>query len=513
MAVYLPRLPLDRLRRAGQPGADGLFAVTREERSAVRLAVLSDEALALGLTPGMTFADARALAADLLTVPEDQGRDAQLLASMQRYCGRYTPAAARDGADGLVLDVTGCAHLFGGEAVMIVQVAEDLAELGVSARLALADTRGAARAVARWGISAEAPSRSDADAHPSGRATAQTRIVPVGGVREAVGSLPVDAVAVPKDAVTMRRLGLTVIADLYRIPSAQLAKRFGLAFVEQLDAVLGRTPDPVTPEKALSSFSARLSLPDPIGLEADVAEGVRRLTAQVCKRLEEASHGARALRLEVSRADHTSEALTIGLAWPSRDPDLIGGQFRPRLAKLDARTGIDVLRLIATVTEPYTGKQHGFAAEAQTKGDMASLVASLGNRIGFDRVQSFVRGDSHLPERSFAMVAPHEAEAATSANAFAFDRPRPLQAVPLERAEVTEPGRPPRAFRWRGRSFRAQRAEGPERIAPEWWRDDPNWASGTRDYWRVQTEEGERLWLATLAASKTPDWYVAGVFA
>ena len=287
LAIWLPRLPLDRLVRAGQPGADALFAVTREQRSAVRLAVLSDDAIGAGLAPGMTLADARAVTADLLTVPEDEGRDAQLLASLQRYCERYTPTSMRDGKDGLVLDLTGCGRVFGGEEQLLHRVGADFRRLGLTPRLALADTRGAAPALARWGTSSDEPSV----------------LVRVGGVRDALAPLPAEAVATGKDAATLRRLGLKTVGDLYGIQSAQLAKRFGLAFVEGLDRTLGRTPDPVTPEKALPSFSARLSLPDPIGLEEDVAEGVRRLIAQVCLRLEEASYGARELRLEVSRAD------------------------------------------------------------------------------------------------------------------------------------------------------------------------------------------------------------------
>lgn len=503
LAIWLPRLPLDRLVRAGQPGAEGLFAVTREERSAVRLAVLSREALAAGLTPGMTLADARAVASDLLTVPEDPGRDAQLLASIQRFCERYTPASARDGADGLLLDLTGTERLFGGEAQVVHRIRANLSRLGLTPRLALADTRGAARALARWGTSADEP----------------VRIAAVGGVREALADLPAEAVAEPRDAATLRRLGLRCVGDLYPVATAQLARRFGLGFTERLDRTLGRVPDPVTPERTLPSFSARLSLPDPIGLEADVAEGVRRLTEQVCRRLAEASYGARQLRLEIARADRTSETLTVGLAWPSRDAKLILGQLRPRLGKLDARTGIDALRLAATVVEPHTEAQHGLAREAAVSGDLSSLVASLGNRIGFDRVRAFGPSDSHLPERGFALVAPHELPDTEQAEGGRTDPsqrdapPRPLQAVPLERAEVTEPGRPPGGFVWRGRSFSALYAEGPERILPEWWREDEDWSGGPRDYWRVQTKEGERLWLATMPAARRADWYVAGVFA
>ena len=497
MAVWLPRLPLDRLARAGQPGVDGLFAVTREARSAVRLAVLSEEAHAAGLTTVMTLADARAVASELVTVPDDPGRDAQLLASLQRYCERYTPASARDGVDGLVLDVTGCTHLFGGEDAMTAAVATDLSALGIDAKVGLADTTSAARAVARWGI-------------PDG---ARTRIVRPGETRAALAPLPCEAVASPKDAVTMRRLGLATIGDLCGARSAQLARRFGLGFVERLEAVLGQRPDPVTPERALPAFRGRMSFPDPIGLEEDVAAGVAKLAVQLCLRLAEASYGTRAVRLEIHRADRTIERIVVGMALPTREPDFIMRQVRPRLARLDARTGIDMLRLEAIETEPHTGAQHGLAREAVAAGDIAGLIATLGNKVGFDRVRAFGASDSHLPERGVVMVPAHESACPDEEGARRPRPPRPMRAVPLERAEVTEPGRPPRAFRWRGRVYRSRLAEGPERVAPEWWRDEDDWGGRSRDYWRVQTEEGERLWLATAAASQTPDWYVAGVFA
>jgi protein ImuB len=497
ISIWFPRLPLDRARRDREPGSDDLFALTREEKSAVRISVLSDLAAAAGLEVGMTLADARAVVPDLLTMARQPLREERLLHALQRHCERYTPSSAVEGEDGLILDATGCAHLFGGEEAMLGSIQEDLSRLGVELRCAIADTPGAARAYARWKTSLETPHL----------------VVPLGGGREALADLPVAATGAEAETIELlHRLGLQKIGQLYPIKPAVLARRTGLAFVERLDRLLGRTPEPVVPERPLPSFSARISFPDPIGLLDDTILAARKLTARVCERLNEAAFGARVVELELHRADKSVETIRVGLAWPSRDEGLILGQLAPRLERVDARTGIDLMRLVAVVTEPHTGKQHGMAEARPEGATLENLVASLGNRVGFERVRSPIFTNSHLPERSWSF-GPPSSRLEGDGRIVRRGPPRPYRSFRPQPIEPKEPGRPPRSFAWQHRSFEVETAAGPERILPEWWTDDKGSASGPRDYYRVQTKEGERLWLLHLPAAKgEPNWSVAGLF-
>lgn len=485
----MPRLAVNRLGRAGMPVDECLFAVTAEERSAVRLACVNVPGLKAGLSPGMTLADARGIAPELVTIPEEPQRDIAFLRALQRWAEKFSPWTSCDGSDGLLINITGCAHLFDGEEAMRRAVLEELSGLHVEAAAGIADTKGAARAAARFGS--------------SGR-----RIIQPGETRAALAAYPIEALGVEdKTIFELKRLGLKTMGDLYPLKSADLARRFGFGLLRTFEKLIGATGDPIIPASPLPSFAARISFPDPIGLQDDVEEALRRLIAQVCKRLTEQGHGVRALRLTFQRADKTQSDLDIGLARPSQDGGQIFRQFKLKLGKVDAGYGIDVMRLQAIATEPFKPVQQRFAT-AENRSQLDELIATLGNRLGFDRVLSWEPVSSHLPHRAFRFI---EAAGAPVIPDWA-SRPqkRPLMLVGHELIEIIEPGRPPQAFKWRQDAFELAEAEGPERIGHEWWKGADSGA--IRDYWSVQTRQGMRLWLATRPDQKPPVWEVAGVF-
>lgn len=434
----------------------------------------------------MALANARAICPDLATRRADLAREAAALASLRRWTSRYAPMVATDGADGLMADISGVPHLFGGESDLRDDLQARLERAGLHAASAIAGTRGAAHALAR---------------HGGG-------IVPDGGLAEGIGHLPIAALRVDQDtAAALARLGLTRISDLIPLPRAPLARRFGPGLVLRLDQALGAQPEPVAAEGDTPSFSVRMTLPEPIGLQADVMAGLTCLLERLCAQLAASHMGARRLRLELHRVDHGTVQVEIGLARPMRDPARIAALFTKGVEGVDAGFGIDALRLTAPVTESLAPEQIGGSPGLRHEDALADLMSSLGNRIGFDRVLRLLPASSLIPERSF-LLAPAAYSAADPVRA---QGPlRPITLFPPEPVTAVS-GHPPATFRWRRMRLTTLRATGPERIAPEWWFDDPAWRGGLRDYWRIETQEGPRLWL--FHTPMAPAWHVQGEFA
>jgi protein ImuB len=443
--------------------------------------------MARGLRRGMTLADARAICPDLATRPADLAREATALATLRRWTGRYAPMVGTDGVDGLIADISGVSHLFGGEDELREDLQARMERAGLATVSAIAGTRGAAHALAR---------------HGGG-------IVADGQLPTGIGHLPVTALRVDHDtAEALARMGLSRIADLIPLPRAPLARRFGQGLVLRLDQALGAQAEPVAAEPDAPHFGVRMTLSEPIGLQSDVMAGLARLLERLCAKLTLHRMGARRVRLELRRVDRGSAVVEIGLARPMREPGRIAALFAKGVDEIDSGFGIDALRLSAPLTEALAPEQIGNGPTIRHEDALADLLSSIGNRIGFDRVQRLLPATSLIPERSF-LLAPA---------AYSSPEPipqrggpgRPITLFPPEPVTAAS-GTPPASFRWRRMRFTTLRATGPERITPEWWFDDPAWRSGLRDYWRIDTQEGPRLWLFTTPQSG--DWYMQGEFA
>ena len=370
-----------------------------------------------------------------------------------------------------------------------------LERAGLHAASAIAGTRGAAHALAR---------------HGGG-------IVADGRLAEGIGHLPVTALRVdPDTAEALMRVGLSRIADLIHLPRAPLARRFGQGLVLRLDQALGAQPEPVAAEPDPPHFGVRMTLPEPIGQQSDVMAGLSRLLDRLCAKLAATHMGARRVRLELRRVDHGTAQVEIGLARPMRDPARIAALFAKGVDKIDSGFGIDALRLTATVTEALAPEQIGGGPAIRHEDALADLLSSVGNRIGFDRVLRLLPATSLIPERSF-LLAP-AAYSTPEPSPHRTGLKRPITLFPPEPVTAAS-GTPPASFRWRRMRFTTLRATGPERITPEWWFDDPAWRSGLRDYWRIETQEGPRLWLFVTPQAQSwngpeaQDWYVHGEFA
>ncbi|OWU86262.1 DNA methylase [Oceanicola sp. 22II-s10i] len=543
LSVWFPRLGAERLlREAG--GDDGRpFAVVEESGSLQTLSSLSAGASAAGLTRGQPLRDARAMCPDLLTRLRNPQKEAAFLTLLRRWAGRYSPWVAETPPESLVLDISGCAHLFGGEAGLMDTLAADCARLGLTHLAGIADTPGAAWGLARYAgrapehrrtgdaVDAEAPAtrsraarrhwvKGGAAPRPTADAAPEVRIAAPGQTRQAIAPLPVAALRLDRPVLDqLARLGLRRIGDLLDQPRAPLARRFGRQLALRLDQALGHAPEPVSPARADRPDAVRMTLPEPIGLESDILAGLDRLLTRLCATLETKAMGIRTVRLQIFRTDGTMQWIEAGVARPSHQPDRIRPLLAMKVPELDAGFGIDMLRLEAVQTETVHRTQsrgHLDAAEAVTaraRGDHAldDLITRIGARTGMEAITRLHPASSHIPEKAALTLA-----AAWSDPAGPWPQPpvaRPLLLWRPEPVQAPDSPGPPAAFRWRRRDLIAVAATGPERIAPEWWLDDPDWRTGVRDYWRVTVEGGERLWLYYAhGAALSPGWFCQGRF-
>lgn len=424
------------------------------------------------------------------------------------WCLRYTPIVApwtaENGADGLFLDITGCEHLFGGEARLVDDLARHLRRFGLRPRLAVADTAGAGWAVARHG-------RADLTLVPSGREA------------EALAPLPPAALRLPEGLQhDLRRLGFRRLGDLIPQPRAPLNARFGPEFVRRIDQALGRAPEPLSPLSPPPLYRVQTGFLEPIISHDHVVEAATRLLHRLAGTLEADGVGARKLRLLLFRVDGEMLTLTLGLAAPSRDVGHIAGLIALRLDRLpeglEAEFGFDAAGIHVIAAERMAQRQSLLAiAEGAAEPEaLAQLVDRLQQRLGPQAVRRLHPRESHIPERAVESRAaadgpPTEDQTAVPAP------PRPLLLLPMpEPADVMAeiPEGPPLRFRWRGVLHQVRQAEGPERIAPEWWRDAPG--QPERDYYLVEDTGGRRFWLfraGVYGRSPTaPRWHVHGVF-
>lgn len=481
------------------------------QRGAFRLHALDAEALRLGLEPGMALADARARVPDLVAMPHDPEGEAALMARLADACDRYTPLVAIDAPDGLILDMSGCTHLHGGEAALEQDAMRRMQAQGMRARSARAATPEAALALARYGAGGMAE---------TGRAEAA-----------AIRHLPILALRLAPDALlALRRAGFATIGDLAELPPTPLAARFGAGMTRALDRLLGRIDSRITPRRAPPPVFAQRRFAEPVARVEAVMAALDDLLEAVCTQLAERHQGGRCFALRLYRSDGAVRDLAVETGRPVRAPAVVLRLVEERIEALadplDPGFGFDMLRLAVPAVEPLGPEQAALDGARPSHAALSALLDRLRARMGAERFCRIVPRESHIPERATQLLpAGHAMPAASGWTAPSPGEPplRPLTLLdPPERIEVLAqvPDGPPGQFRWRGRVHRVMAQEGPERIAPEWWRRAEGHASDpglSRDYYRVEDMAGSRFWLFRhgLYERETahPAWYVHGLFA
>ncbi|MEP4380504.1 MAG: DNA polymerase Y family protein [Alphaproteobacteria bacterium] len=545
VSLWFPRFATDRCQRSlkqqmqGQsrnaarpdPVSEPVLVMTMPEGGAIRLSAVTLAAQKAGLSPGQTLADARALLPDVAVHDADPDGDSATLERIAAWCTRYTPWTAPSGletggAAGIWLDVSGCAHLFGGEAAMLEDMTKRLATIGYTARAGLADTVGAAWAAARFGKPGKA----------------RCVIFPEGGHAARLAPFPNAALRLPSDILDgLERLGLRNVGDLAALPRAGLARRFGELPARRLDQALGRVDEPISPRAPAPVWRLRTAFAEALGREEHIAAAARNLLEALCNRLARAERGARRLELCLYRVGGRVDTIMAGTSRASHDPDhlmrLLGEQLErlpepptsaPDPLSAAAEAMVETLTLAAVVTEPLRAAQTRLVGGRDSDpAALERLVDRLAGRLGPDNVMRFRARETHLPER-----VQEGASALTSPSAAAdgnWQTPQPRPPRLLARPEEVEamapvPDDPPVLFRWRGHTHRITRAEGPERIEPEWWRQPETGGNtnvldrDTRDYYRVEDTDGRRFWLYReglydrISADTPPRWFLHGLF-
>jgi protein ImuB len=497
---------------------------------ALRLAAIDAAAQARGLEPGLGLAQAQAIAPDLVVRPHEAEADARLLAQLADWADRYTPLVALVPPDGLTLDLTGAAHLLGGEAALVADATVRLRRHGLTVASAVAGTPGAAWGLARYARGTDRSARHVADAD----------------LDAVLARLPVAALRLPAETVAgLGRSGLSRIGDLVERPRAPLAARFGPLLLQRLDQARGIDAEAIGPRRPVPPAVVERRLAEPIVRQEDVGAVARALADALCAQLAERDQGVRGAQLLVFRVDGAVRRIEVGLAGPCRDGKTLHGLLALRLHHLedplDPGYGFDLIRLAATAIGPCGAQVQALPSLDPAAADRVARqqqVIRLGDRLaarfGDQRVMRPQVVDSHLPEHAGRLV-PIRREAAPprQGNLAGLDPPaagtsigplRPLRLFePPEPVEIVAgvPDGPPLRLRWRRQSLRVTAAEGPERLSAPWWvgagaRAGARPETPPRDYYRVVDEGGRRLWIfrdAPYDATHPPRWFVHGLFA
>ncbi|HTK35576.1 MAG TPA: DNA polymerase Y family protein [Caulobacteraceae bacterium] len=507
MHLWLDRLSIDRVRRAN-PTLGSPLALTVRQSNALRIQALDRAAEAMGLVPGMTLASARAQVPELLAADADANADLATLKGVAEACRRYTPSLAVDAPDGIDLNVTGAAPLFGGEATLADDLVSRLAARGFSARYGIADTPGLAWALARHG---------------------QRPIAEPGERADILAPLPMAALRLEEETLAMLRgLGLRRVGQIApALARPALARRLGEGVLQRLDEALGTRAAPLVLKLEISPYCTERRLAEPVGEEDQVLRLAAGLAADLCRRLEAERLGARLFVLELHRVDGAVRWLKVAASRPLRDPVRIAALFAERIGALneglEADFGFDLLRLWARRTQPAEALAQDLLQAEPSAAGFAALVDRLSARLG----QGVVRRVSPAPETRTpelcVRAAPFDpcAPAAWTGEPPARDEGVPLRPLtlfaapqPIEVTAVVPEGAPDR-FKWRRLQRLVVAAEGPERLEPEWGRATE--LARTRDYYRLEDETGRRYWVFREGRydrpGEAPRWFIHGLFA
>ena len=475
------------------------FVLVEKQGGAMRISAQNRHAADLGLAPGLPLADAQGYVSELRTLAHDAQADSALLKQLVRACNRYTPSVMADPPQGLMLDITGTAHLHGGETALRRALVKHMKGQGLTARVAIADTPDAARALACFG-------------------------------GDDVHALPLAALNTGEDTrQALHRAGFRVIGDLALLPPAPLAARFGPTLVRTLNRLLSREDPHIIPDISPDPVTAEMRFAEPVGRTDDVLDTIEMLVERAAVKLAERGEGGRTFVIRLHRSDGHIAPLAIETGAPTRDPALVLRLLRERIDSLadplDPGFGYDSIDLAVPHAEALDEQQEALDTNRAQTGNIGPLLDSLAVRYGPDRVLRFGAGNTHIPERA-GVLHP------VSANLPGASWPEPeAQEPPLrplilfdppQRIDVLAavPDGPPKRFRWLDKSWHVIAQEGPERLAPEWWNRREGHADNpgrSRDYYRVEEEGGHRFWLFRHGLYErevaNPSWYVHGLFA
>jgi len=468
--------------------------------------VADPAALKAGIRIGQTLAQARALVPDLHVEDEDRPALVKAQQALSNWCQFLSPLSAPDGEDGIWIDSSGCDHLHGGERPMAGTLRDQLRARGYHARIGLADTAGAAHALARYGNGAcDGPV-----------------IAPCGRHQERLDPLPVQALRLDKSVcLSLHKLGLHDIGTLRRAPRAPLARRFGTTALLRLDQAMGLQAEPINPVFPVEAIQHRETFVEPIGTAEAIATVIARLVAGIVPQLDQRGRGARQLDLFCERVDEAVQALRVGTSTPVRAEAPLIKLLCDQIETIQPGFGIEATRLVVSQDEHLRdGQTESLSASEDRDGDLSGFIDHVRNRYGAQSVTRLAHVATHIPERSQRQLTPDTVPRDQRLETWPdcpwprptrlFDPVRPIRTMSLL------PDHTPEAFSWNRKRYRIVRSDGPERLHGEWWHSADEFCTA-RDYWHVETEEGEHFWLFRKGAddfkgSGDGAWFLHGIF-
>jgi len=469
------------------------FVLRSPVRGRMIITAANTVAEAQGIRSGMMLADARAIVPDLEVADDDPSLVERLLTKIGVWCIRFTPVVAIDPPDGLILDVTGCSHLWGGDESYVGDITKKIHSRGYDVRVAMADTIGVAWGAARFG---------------------KGSLIVAAGDHQALMSLPSEALRLEGEVIDrLYKLGLREVSQFIRMPRQALRRRFGQSIIMRLDMALGQQMELITPLQPIEPYQERLPCLEPIVTAVGIEIALRKLLEALCFRLHEEQKGLRASEFKGYRVDGKVEKISIGTNHPSHNVEHLFKLFEPKLSTLEPALGIELFVLDALRVEQQLPKQEKVWEASGGLDDLrlSELLDRLANRAGSDAVHRYLPDEHYWPERSIKVA---NALLEKPNTPWLAGRLRPLQLLRVpERIEVTAPipDYPPMLFRYHGNIHEIVRADGPERIEQEWWVEQGQ----HRDYYRVEDAAGRRYWIFRLGHYREASfqWFVHGFFA
>ena len=526
-SIALPALAIERWGRFAE-APEAAVALVIEAAHGQLIHAVTPAAATRGAHPGMRLTDARALDPKLLAEPADPTGDAALLKRLARWAGRWSPLVEVDGEDGLRLDVSGVAHLFGGEEELARDIQARFAALGLTARIAVAPTATAAWALSRYRTPSPdvMPAKAGIHEHKGPKSRKLVIMDPSvrwgDGLERMLAPLPVAALRLDARSIQiLERLGLKTIGQLAKVPRKSLQRRFRERDnpLNALDRALGLRDEPLTGERVDPPPRALAKLAEPTSHPEAASQALDRLVPELARQLQDQKLGARRLHLTGYRVDGSVAGAGVATAIPTRDPKHLMRLLADKAASLDPEFGFDAFVLTASWCEPLGAAQESLVDEPSGEAEVAKLVDRLSVKLGAERVRRPRPIASYLPERANgwrSAIEEKPSPQASPASGRGSMRPQHLLDRPEAIAVVyATPEGLPRRFMWRRLVHNIVKVEGPERIAPEWWRERST--ARLRDYYRVEDNDGRRYWifregLAGDGRGGAPEWYLHGLF-
>jgi protein ImuB len=493
VTIWFRHLLTDRLNLRRPELRELPFVVAAPDHGRMLIVATNALAEAQGIGPGMVAADAKAIVASLQVIDHVPGLDGKLLKALGEWCIRYTPTIAVDLPDGLVLDVSGCAHLWGGERAYLKEIVTRLKSKGYDVRAAMADTIGAAWAIARFGQ--------------------VTPIIEPGGHAAALLTLPPMALRLEQAVIErLHKLGFRSISSFISIPRSALRRRFGEGLLLRLGQALGQEDEPIQLIQVISPYHERLPCLEPIRTPTGIEIAIKRLLENLCKRLHEEGKGVRTAILKCYRIDGRIIETGIGTNSATHHTGHLFKLFELKIPTIEPALGIELFTLEATKVEDVDLVQEALWATSPALDDVsvAELLDRLANKVGAGTIRRYIPDEHYWPERSVKLALSLRDKPTTAWRT----KPRPVQVLtkpePIE-VSAPIPDYPPMLFRYKGKVHHIKKADGPERIEREWWLE----AGQHRDYYNVEDEDGQRYWLFRLGhyTEEGAAWFLHGFFA